>query len=275
MNLAGIKASTTLIYWDAMYSRVIFSGALAMGLSMQAAAYTIDANLADWGLHRNGNAADWTPQVLTKAWAVEDQTGGRGTYLTPGYGGQAYDVEALYIDYDATYLYLAMVTGHSPLTPNSGGNYAAGDFGIDFGRDGSYEFGLETTGSNGNIKGGLYAVSTWGAGLWGAANEGPTSILNGTLLGMGAVAYTTTGVNNMGVYQTDKHYFYEARIPVALFGDFWGNGDAFDVHWTMNCANDSLKVDPVPGATVPEPGTLALLPLGLLGMFGMARRRRL
>jgi len=31
-----------------------------------------------------------------------------------------------------------------------------------------------------------------GAGLWGAANEGPTSILNGTLLGMGTVAYSTT-----------------------------------------------------------------------------------
>jgi hypothetical protein len=257
-----------------MRSRFIYSGALAMGLSMQAGAYTIDANLADWGLHRNGNAADWTPHALTKAWAVEDQTGGRGAYLTPGYGGQAYDVEALYVDYDASYLYLALVTGHNPLTSNSGGNYAPGDFAIDFGRDGSYEFGLETTGGNGKSKGDLYAVSKWGTGLWGAANQGPTSILNGTLLGMGAVAYSTTGVANMGIHAADHHYFYEARIPVALFGSNWGNGDAFDVHWTMNCANDSLRVDPVPGASVPEPGTLALLPLGLLGMFGLARQRR-
>jgi hypothetical protein len=73
---------------------------------------------------------------------------------------------------------------------------------------------------------------------------------------------------------SDQHYFYEARIPVALFGAYWGSGDAFDVHWTMNCANDSLKVDPVPGANVPERDTLALLPLGLLGMFGLARQRR-
>lgn len=251
----------------------LLSGALVMGFSMHAAAYTIDADLSDWGLQRNGNAADWTPHALAKAWAVEDQTGGRGGYLTPGYGGQAYDVEALYVAYDTSYLYLALVTGHNPLTSDSGNNFAPGDFAVDFGRNGSYEFGLETTGSNGTPQGGLYAVSEWGAGLWLAANEGPTSILDGILLGTGDVAYTTTGISNMGIHTADQHYFYEARIPVALFGTYWGNGDAFDVHWTMNCANDSLIVDPVPGANVPEPATLALVPLGLLGMMVLARRR--
>ena len=247
------------------------AGLSLLAFSLPASAYTIDANLADWGVRRTGNVSDWTPNAQVKAWITEDQTGGLSTRLTPGYGGQAYDVEALYADYDSQYLYLALVTGHNPLTPNSGGSYAPGDFAIDFGRNGSYEFGIETTGSNGNTRGGVYAVSQWGAGLWGAANEGPTSILAGALLGLGEVAYTTSGVANMGAYASDKHFFYEARIPVSLFGAYWGGGD-FAVDWTMNCANDSLKIASVPGATIPEPGTLALLPLGLVGI-GWLRRR--
>lgn len=256
-----------------MQKNLALAGLSLLVFSLSASAYTIDADLADWGISRSGSANDWTPHARIKAWIAEDQTGGLGTRLTPGYGGQAYDVEALYADYDSRYLYLAMVTGHSPLTPNGGGSYAPGDFAIDFGRNGSYEFGIETTGSDGNTRGGVYAVRTWGAGLWGTANEGPTSILAGTLLGLGDVAYTTSGVVNMGAYAGDKHFFYEARIPVSLFGAYWGDG-SFAVDWTMNCANDSLKVASVPGATIPEPGTLALLPLGLLGI-GWLRRRAL
>lgn len=254
-----------------MQKNFALAGLSLLVFSLPASAYTIDANLADWGVSRTGNANDWTPNAQTKAWIAEDQTGGLGTRLTPGYGGQAYDVEALYADYDSQYLYLALITGHNPLTSNSGGSFAPGDFAIDFGRNGSYEFGIETTGSNGNTQGGVYAVNQWGAGLWGGANEGPTSILTGELLGLGDVTYTTSGIANMGVHAADKHFFYEARIPVVLFGAYWG-GDPFAVDWTMNCANDSLSIESVPAA-VPEPGTLVLFPLGL-GILWLAQRRR-
>lgn len=248
------------------------AGLLLLASSAPATAYVIDANLADWGVHQTGAASDWTPNSQTKAWIVEDQTGGLNTKLTPGYGGQAYDVEALYLNYDAQYLYLAMVTGHDPLTPNGGGSFGPGDFAIDFGQNGSYEFGIETLGGD-KVQGGVYAVTQWGAGLWGAANEGPTSILNGDLLGFANVAYSTTGIFNMGLYTADKHFVYEARIPTALFGAYWG-ADSFAVQWTMNCANDSLQLNALRPETVPEPGTLALLPVGLIGIGWLRRRVR-
>lgn len=250
---------------------VVTSLTLAISLSTSASAYVIDANLADWGVRQTGAATDWMPGTQTKAWMVEDQTGGLNTRLSPGYGGQAYDVEALYVDYNAQYLYLAMITGHNPLTPNSGGSYGAGDFAIDFGRDGSYEFGIATLG-NGKLQGGVYSVTQWGSGLWGAANEGPTSITSGNLLGLAQMAYTTTGTNNMGVYAGDSHFMYEVRIPTSLFTVYWGQND-FNVHWTMNCANDSLRVS-APAQSVSEPGTLVLFPLGLIGMGWLARRRQ-
>lgn len=248
------------------------AGLFVLVSSAPASAYVIDANLGDWGVHQTGAASDWTPNSQTKAWIVEDQTGGLNTKLTPGYGGQAYDVEALYLNYDAQYLYLALVTGHDPLTPNNGGSYGPGDFAIDFGQNGSYDFGIETLGGD-KVQGGVYAVTQWGAGLWGAANEGPTSILNGDLLGLANVAYSTTSITNMGIYTADKHFVYEARIPTTLFGAYWG-ADSFAVQWTMNCANDSLQLNALKPGTVPEPGTLILFPIGMVSLIWLSRRHR-
>ena len=243
--------------------------------SAQATSITVDGNLADWGLNRNGNAGDWLPNpalVPSSQYTVEDQTGGLNTYLNPGYGGQAYDAEAMYTFTDHSNLYIALVTGLSPNTPNSGNSYGPGDFAIDFGRDGTFEFGIQTTGAD---KGKVYSNVVWDLGLWDSNNQyinsshnpanpfHPTSIRSGTYAGVGQLIYDANlGFNNMGQYINDYHYVIEAAIPLAVFSGFSG---LFDIHWTMNCANDAISVDPVL-ARVPEPATLALLMLGLIGM---------
>jgi hypothetical protein len=263
-------------------NRKILLAALLVGLeSTSQASIVIDGNLADWGLKQTGQASDWhadTTLVPGVQYTVEDQTGNANTYLTPGFGGQTYDAEALYAYVDGSFLYLALVTGLAPHTPNNpaANKYAPGDFAIDFGQDGSFEFGIQTTGQD---AGKVYHVTEWDYGLWDVngnfnpANPDtahPTSIKTGTLAGVGDLFYTNSFFNNMGIYKNDKHYAIEAAIPLFVFAGYSGK---FDVHWTMNSANDAISADPELSSPVPEPGILALLPLGLLGLVRIGRRQ--
>ncbi|MBB4014267.1 PEP-CTERM sorting domain-containing protein [Niveibacterium umoris] len=253
-------------------------------LSQSAAAYVIDGNLQpDWSINKTTMA----PGSAVKGYTVEDWTRNGSGFLSPGYGGQAYDAEALYVDFDATTLYLGLITGMNPAMRMGNGNYAPGDFLIDFGRDGKFEYGFTTTdikNTNGSayrptIKvGSLYrigdATNGWYFGLWNGQNKNyangrdPVAVKAGTLIGDGKVA-TSGPVSGYGQYATDTHYMYEAAIPLALFGGDWGK--PFDVQWSMLCGNDVISADPV--ASVPEPMSLALVG-SALGALALSRRKR-
>ncbi len=250
-------------------------------------AIVVNGDLADWGLGNSGNANDWIPNsALDIQYTVEDQTGNAGVRLFPGWGGQAYDAEALYVHLDSTHLFLALVTGLAPDTPDNpaANSYGPGDFALDFGRNGVFEIGIETTGAK---AGSVYSVSQWAYGLWDVNGNQtndpnkvdkahPTSILNGSLLGTGSLIYTSSWITNLGAYKNERHYVIEAAIPLNILAGFSGE---FDVHWTMNCANDAISVasylpPPTPGDTpVSSPSTLALLPLGLVGLMSLRRRK--
>ncbi len=246
------------------------------------AAFVVDGNIDEW----LANKATWAVSNPGIHSTVEDQTGGSNVRLMPGYGGQAYDAEALFATIQGNKLYIALATGHNPLTATGGNNYGAGDFAIDFGRNGSYELGINfdrptgTAAETFGVLGGVYQVSNWYYGLWNTAGNydpahpdtsNPTAIKSGSLLGTASFAFSTVGVTGYGAYAADQHYFYEMSVDLSLLTAAGWDGSAFNIHWTELCANDSIIVDPA--YYVPEPGSLGLMLAALAAAAGLRRRQ--
>ncbi|SDW59582.1 MULTISPECIES: PEP-CTERM sorting domain-containing protein [Marinobacter] len=99
------------------------------------------------------------------------------------------------------------------------------------------------------------------------------------------------GVNAIGFYITDPNDI-DGRMSVGgvdfsfadIFGQFNGDGEVYyislydeaglgDIVFYANSNNDGFGIDSVTIGKVPEPGTLALMGLGLAGL-GLTRRRK-
>lgn len=251
---------------------------LTLSAAAPALAYTIDGSYVDWSINST---------TLISSTAREQAQEDQNTYfLDPGYGGQRYDAEAMYLDWDDTYFYVGVLTGlpsnnaHNP----AGNSFGPGDIIFDFGKDNDPEFALRTRNADGLVKGKLYKPGTWEYGLWSApgvlASPGHPStdivgLKTGTQVANASLVYNNTYTTGLGLWTSDRHYFIEARIPLSAFGTLWtadGPADALNVHWAALCANDIIVVDPAP---VPEPGAAQLIALSLgIGVMTARKGRR-
>jgi hypothetical protein len=249
---------------------------------------TVDGDLSDWGVTLpnvpDAPPAAWVPSIGAHA----SQDG----IISPGIGGQDYDIEAMYAAVLGDTLYFALVTGF-----DQGGEagdiflprYDGGDIFFNFGGGAGYNVAVRITdalriGSTGigNVYQGDFSpvgdsyLNTEDVFIpMHQPTSNPWRVDDAAVGGLGVSLVGTTTIAYVQDDTVADHNVYEFALDLSALGISGATvAQGFNVHWTMECGNDVMDWS-VPGdlVVIPEPAGMTLLGIGLLGIAIRYRRR--
>lgn len=225
--------------------------------------------------------------------AEEDLVGSGGFYVGPGWGGQKFDAEYLLYQLNGNTLSIGLQTGFNLKRGRQwigGVKYFAGDLALSFdgditgiggsGYEYAVDFGLKTKDWGGHKVGnnplsgiddaGLYSGITWNNDIL-FSESAPFAMDSGTLIA-DALQENNWGKEGSGA---NKSYYRIVSFDISGISEITPGEDfTVNAHWTMSCGNDAIDGS-FTATAVPEPTTVALLGIGLVGLAGAALRRKL
>jgi len=214
---------------------------------------------AEYGVHIQGNGHSYTFYDEPK---VQLANVNPTYYVSPPYGNEKYDLEAMYFKQDADYLYIAVVTSEPPnaLSDRQPGDLAlnldqsstTGDFG--------YEYGvrLGTANTAGFHQGDIIKLPKWQDNSY-ITPQAPDIMVGmlsgGSKVGKAEIAYTNTWMTKLdNNYQLDSgvpNYVIEIKIAKSDLGLASGTPINFgSVYLAENCMNDHIYVPEFPTVAV-------------------------
>ena len=228
------------------------------------------------------------PLTVFNGWTTlaNDDGVGSGGWVNPGYGGQNFDAEYLFYKIQGNQLSIGLQTGFDIISQNgqsfSGHQYFNGDLALSFdGNKSNYEYAIDfgnltkgytsnqTISSQGVNTGtgidaaGLYKVTSWNNDIY-YGQSAPYGMSGGSML---VAANASNFKEGTGMSGADLSFYNIFSFDLSNITGL-GSNYTLDAHWTMSCGNDALDGH----AEVPEPGSIALLVLGFLGLL-IARRK--
>ncbi|MBC2742956.1 MAG: PEP-CTERM sorting domain-containing protein [Desulfosarcina sp.] len=219
-----------------------------------AMALTLDGNMKDW------NSAHYTDG--------EEYPYNNTGQVFPGWGGQFFDVEKIGFFTDGTTAYFGLQTGFDFIDSDgfdyNGSTYFAGDIFIDFGQDGVWEIAIDISGGD---LGDIYLVNDFTIPAYNTS--APYSVI-GTDIGDVTSSASANYFNDINeqTYGIEGSFDLSTTLTSQMLDDLFSDGAI--IHWTMSCGNDVLEHRAAP---VPEPATMLLLGIGLIGLAGVSRKK--